>query len=128
MTEQKRTYSGAPWEKLVGYCRAIKVGNQIFVSGTTSIGEDGEVFAPNDPYKQAKRCFEIILQSLKELECPMSRVVRTRMYVTDIKLWKEFGKAHQEVFGAHPPATTMIEVKGLIDPALLIEVEVEAVL
>ncbi|MBP9706454.1 MAG: RidA family protein [Oligoflexales bacterium] len=128
MTERKRVYSGAPWENIVGYCRAIKVGNQIFVSGTTSIGEDGKIFAPNDPYRQAKRCFEIALKSLSDLDCPISNIVRTRMFVTEIKLWEEFGRAHQEFFWEHPPATSMIEVKGLIDPALLIEVEVEAIL
>jgi isochorismate pyruvate lyase len=97
MTEQaRRVFTGAPWEKTVGYCRAIKVGHQIFVSGTAPVGGDGRVFAPNDPYQQAKRCFEIIAKSLAELDCPLSKVVRTRMYVTDIKLWEQFGKAHQE--------------------------------
>lgn len=124
----KRVYTGAPWEKTVGYCRAIKVGTQVFVSGTAPVGDDGKVFAPDDPYLQAKRCFDIIAKSLAELDCPLSKVVRTRMYVTDINLWKQFGRAHQEYFGENPPVTSMIEVAGLIDPAMLIEVEAEAII
>jgi isochorismate pyruvate lyase len=84
------------------------------------------VFAPGDAYLQARRCFEIALGALADLGGTAADVVRTRMFVTDISRWEEFGRAHGEVFGAHPPATSMVEVKALIDPAMLIEVEVDA--
>jgi enamine deaminase RidA (YjgF/YER057c/UK114 family) len=123
----KRTFSGAPWEARVGYCRALRVGPQIFVTGTAPVSEDGSVFAPGDGYAQAKRCFEIITRALESLGADLSCVVRTRMFVTDISRWEEFGRAHREFFAAHPPATTMVEVKSLIDPGMLIEVEADAV-
>jgi len=85
------------------------------------------LFAPSDAYAQAKRCFEIIRKALQDLGANTSHVVRTRMFVTDISRWAEFGQAHQEFFGENPPATTMVEVKSLIDPAMLIEVEADAV-
>ena len=122
-----RTFSGASWESKVGYCRAVRVGNQIYVSGTAAVDEAGGVFAPSDAYAQAKRCFEIIRKALQDLGADTSHVVRTRMFVTDISRWAEFGQAHQEFFGENPPATTMVEVKSLIDPAMLIEVEADAV-
>lgn len=125
--EVQRIFSGAPWEKRVGYCRAIRVGNQIFVSGTAPVGDDGEVFAPGDAYHQARRCFEIAAKALERLNCPLAAVVRTRMYVTDISRWVDYGKAHAEIFGEFPPTTTMVEIKALIDPAMLIEVEVDAI-
>jgi isochorismate pyruvate lyase len=128
MENERSTYSsGAPWEKKVGYCRAIRVGNQIFVSGTAPVADNGSVYAPNDPYTQATRCFEIIKKSLCELGADLSHVVRTRMFVTDIKLWEQFGKAHQEYFDKHPPVTSMVEVKSLIAPEMLIEIEVDAI-
>ena len=120
-------FSGAPWEKKVGYCRAIKKENHIFVSGTTSIDENGNIFALGDPYNQAKRCLEIIQKALRQLNAELKDVVRTRMFVTDITLWPEFGRAHQEYFGDHPPATTMVEVAKLINPEMLIEIEVDAI-
>jgi enamine deaminase RidA (YjgF/YER057c/UK114 family) len=123
----KRTFSGATWESQVGYCRGIRVGHQICISGTAPVDETGEVFAPGNPYAQAKRCFEIIQKALQDLEADISSVVRTRMYVTNITFWSEFGRAHQEFFGKNPPAATMIEVKSLINPAMLIEVEVDAI-
>ncbi len=125
--ERSRVFSGAPWEKEVGYCRAVKVGNHIFVSGTAPM-INGNVAASGDAYGQAKRCFEIITEALAKLDCPLSAVVRTRMFVTDMSRWREFGKAHSEFFGEHPPATSMLEVKALIDPEMLIEVEVDAIM
>ncbi|MGH8000928.1 MAG: RidA family protein [Brasilonema sp.] len=122
-----RTFSGVSWESKVAYCRAIRVGNQIYVSGTSPVDEAGEVFAPGDAYAQAKRCFEIIQKALRDLGADVSHVVRTRMFVTDISRWAEFGRAHQEFFTEYPPVTTMLEVKSLINPAMLIEVEVDAV-
>ena len=123
----QRTFSGAPWESQVGYCRALRAGDHVYVTGTVSVTEGGGVHAPGDAYGQARRCFEIIGRSLTDLGADLSRVVRTRMFVTDISRWAEFGRAHREVFGDHPPATTMVEVKALIDPAMLIEVEADAV-
>ncbi|NJM72978.1 MAG: RidA family protein [Scytonema sp. RU_4_4] len=123
-----RTFSGASWESKVGYCRAIRVGNQIYVSGTAPVDEAGGVFAPGDAYAQAKRCFEIIQKALRDLGADINYVVRTRMFVTDISRWAEFGQAHQEFFMENPPVTTMVEVKSLIDPAMLIEIEVDAVI
>jgi enamine deaminase RidA (YjgF/YER057c/UK114 family) len=121
-----RVFSGAPWEKLVSYCRAIKSGPFVAVSGTTSI-KNGEVFAAGDPYLQAMRCFDIIEEALKQFDLDRSHVLRTRMFVTDISKWESFGKAHGEFFKNHPPAASMIEIKGLISPDLLIEVEVDAI-
>src|SRR4029453_19383588 len=98
MTEFQRVYSGAPWEKHVGYCRALKVGSQGFVTGTAPIEPDGPGHAPGDGYGQSMRCLDIIRRALEVLGVGMDRVSRTRMFVTDIERWKEYGKAHAEVF------------------------------
>jgi enamine deaminase RidA (YjgF/YER057c/UK114 family) len=123
----RRAFSGAPWESSVGYCRAVRVGRHIAVSGTAPVAEGGGVFAPGDAYAQTKRCFEIIERALRELGSDLSCVVRTRLFVTDMSRFEEYGRAHGEIFREHPPATTMVEVKGLVDPAMLVEVEVDAV-
>lgn len=123
----ERTWSGSPWESRVGYCRAVRAGDHVYVTGTAPVADDGGVFAPGDAYAQARRCFEIIEQALARLGAGFEDVVRTRMFVTDIARWQEYGRAHHELFGEHPPATTMVEVKALIDPAMLIEVEADAV-
>ena len=123
----QRVYSGAPWEARVGYCRALRAGDQIFVTGTAPVDENGACFAPGDAYAQTRRCFEIIENALRLLGADFSCVVRTRMFVTDISRWQEYGRAHGEIFANHPPTTTMVEVKSLIDPEMLIEIEVDAV-
>ena len=123
----QRVFTGAPWEPRVGYCRALAAGDRIFVTGTASVTADGEVHAPGDPYEQARRCFEIIQENLEKLGVGLDRVTRTRMFVTDIGLWEEFGRAHGEAFGEHPPTTTMVEVSRLIHPDMLIEIEAEGV-
>ena len=123
----ERTYSGAPWEQHVGYCRALRAGDQIHVTGTAPVAEDGAVFAPGDAYAQARRCLAIIERALADLGAGLEHVVRTRMYVTDIARWEEYGRAHREALGAHPPATTLVEVRALIDPEMLIEIEAEAI-
>jgi enamine deaminase RidA (YjgF/YER057c/UK114 family) len=105
----------------------IKAGNLVFISGTAPVGDDGKVFAPNDAYLQAIRCFKIIEKSLVEFNLNLSHVIRTRMYVTNIAQWEAIGRAHKEMFGGNPPVTTMVEVKALIDPQMLIEVEADAV-
>lgn len=122
----QRYFTNTEWEPKVGYCRALRAGNLIYISGTAPIGDDGNTFAPNDAYAQACRCFEIICDTLQAMDSSLHQVVRTRMYVTDIRQWEAFGKAHQEFFGEHPPVTAMVEVKGLINPDMLIEVEAEA--
>lgn len=121
-----RTFSGAPRESKVGYCRAIRAGDHIYVTGTAPVDDEGGVLAPGDAYAQARRCFEIIERALQDLGADLTSVVRTRMFVTDITRWAEFGRAHREFFAENPPATTMVEVNSLIDPAMLIEVEADA--
>lgn len=123
----ERSFSKAPWETEIGYCRALRAGDHIYVTGTAPVAEGGGVEAPGDGYAQARRCFAIIRHALRDLGADLSHVVRTRMFVTDIKRWAEFGRAHREFFGAHPPATTMVEVRSLIHPDMLIEVEADAV-
>lgn len=122
----QRHFTNTEWEPKVGYCRALRAGQTIYLSGTAPIAADGITFAPGDAYAQACRCFEIIRDTLAAMDSGLHQVVRTRMYVTDISQWKAFGKAHQEFFGEHPPVTAMVEVKGLINPDMLIEVEAEA--
>lgn len=124
----QRVFSKAPWEKSVGYCRALKAGNQIYVTGTAPVDESGEgVHAPGDPYAQAKRCLELIERALHGLGADRSNIVRTRMFVTRIQDWAEYGRAHGEFFREHPPTTSMIGVSALIDPQMLIEIEADAV-
>lgn len=124
--DAQRYFTGTEWEPKVGYCRAIRAGNMVYLSGTAPVGEDGKTHAPGDGYAQARRCLEIAQTALSEMNLQMSQVVRTRMYVTDISRWQEYGKAHQEFFGEYPPVTSMVEMKGLISPNMLIEIEVEA--
>ena len=122
-----RSFSGAPWEDEVGYCRALRAGNVIYVTGTAPVDPDGGVHAPGDGYLQTRRCIQIIREALEALGGSLEQVVRTRMFVTDITRWEEYGRGHREAFGAHPPTTTMVEVRRLIHPAMLIEMEAEAV-
>ena len=125
--ERKNVSSGAAWEGVVGYSRAVRVGALVFVAGTAAVGADGSVVGAGDMYAQARRCLEIIEAALVEAGASMGDVVRTRMFVTDIGRWEEAGRAHGEVFGSIRPATTMVEVARLIDPGMLIEIEADAV-
>ena len=127
MAKKILVFSGARWEPLVGYCRAVRVGEHIAVSGSAPVGEDGELVGPGDPYLQAKRCIEIISAALKEAGAGLENVVRTRMFVTDISHWEEFGRAHQEAFTGITPATSMVEVSRLIGDGMLIEIEADAI-
>jgi enamine deaminase RidA (YjgF/YER057c/UK114 family) len=118
--------SGAPWEERVGYCRAVRVGPHITVSGTAPVAPDGSVHAPGDAYAQAKRCIEIIEAALQQAGAGLEHVVRTRMFVTDISQWEDIGRAHGEAFGEVRPATSMVQVAALIDPDMLVEIEADA--
>ena len=123
----QRAFSGAPWEPRVGYCRALRAGNRVFVTGTASVADDGSVHAPGDAYDQATRCLDIIERALAQVGARMEHVVRTRIFVTDIDRWEEIGRAHGERFSAAPPTTTMVEVSRLIDPDMLVEIEADAI-
>ncbi len=123
----RRVASGTPWEDAVGYCRALRVGRFVFVSGTTATGPDGSVEGEGDPYRQAFRALTNLKSALGRLGASLRDVVRTRMYVTRIEDWKEIGRAHREFFGAHPPVTTMVEISRLIDPAMRVEIEADAI-
>jgi enamine deaminase RidA (YjgF/YER057c/UK114 family) len=120
---RRRAFTGTPWEPEVGYCRALRTGAQLFVSGCAPVGATDK-----GAYDQAKRCIEILEKSLKDLGAELRHVARTRMFVTDISQWQEYGRAHGEAFGQHPPVTSMVEVKALIEPAMLIEIEADAVI
>ncbi|MNT17175.1 putative aminoacrylate peracid reductase RutC [compost metagenome] len=126
MSEQ-RFFSGATWEKTVGYCRAIRKGNFIAVSGTTAVGDNGEIVGLDSAYEQTKRCFEIIEKSLGELNASPKDIIRTRIFTTDISRWEEIAKAHFEAVGEYPPAASMYQISQLIDERLLVEIEVDAI-
>lgn len=127
MGSREKFRSGAPWESVAGYSRAVRVGAHIAVSGTAPVDDRGEVVGIDDPYRQAQRCIEIIALALQQSGAGLEHVVRTRMFVTDISLWQDFAKAHREAFKNIEPATSMIEVAKLIDPRMLIEIEADAI-
>jgi enamine deaminase RidA (YjgF/YER057c/UK114 family) len=127
MTQRKNYLTGAPWEPIVGYSRAVRVGQFIEVSGTVSI-KDGKLYGGDDMGLQTRRILEIIDESLAALGARREDVIRTRMYVTDISRWEEAAKEHGKHFEGIQPATSMVEVSALIDPGYLIEVEATALI
>lgn len=126
MQERQKYSSGAKWESIVGYSRAVKVGERIYVTGTTATDENGEIVGAGDAYAQTVQIIKNIERALRALGATLENVVRTRMFVTDISRWEEYGRAHGEFFREIMPATTMVEISKLIDPQMLIEIEADA--
>lgn len=118
--------SGAPWEPVVGYSRAVRLGPHVWVAGTTATDASGRLVGAGDPGAQARQALANVAAALERAGARLADVVRTRIFVTDIAQWEAVGRAHGEVFGAIRPACTMVEVKGLVDPDMLVEIEADA--
>lgn len=125
--ERRHVSSGTEWEDAVGYSRAVRVGDRVEVAGTTATDEDGDLVGEGDPYRQTRRALSNVASALERVDAGVEDVVRTRLYVADADDWEAVGRAHREVFDGVRPATTLVEVSALVDPAMLVEVEAVAV-
>jgi len=125
---RKNISTGSKWEPIIGYSRAVRVGNSVYVSGTTASDASGGIVGINDPAAQTRQCLKNIEAALKQAGASLKDVVRTRLYVTDISAWEAYGRVHGEVFGEIRPATAMVEVNNLISPEMMVEIEVDAVI
>lgn len=128
MSNRQNISSGTPWEGKHGYSRAVRVGNAVYVSGTTASDEHGNVFGENDPYAQTVYIIEKISRALNEAGATLADVVRTRLFVTDISRWEEVARGHAKFFGEIRPASTMVEINKLVDEKQLVEIEVDAMI
>lgn len=126
MRDRKKLSTGSKWEPIIGYSRAVQVENRIYVSGTTATNESGAIVGEGDPYAQTVQTLKNIEAALAKAGATLANVVRTRMFLTDISRWEEYGRAHGEFFKDVRPATTMVQVAKLIDPKMLIEIEADA--